>query len=101
MSILIRGMEMPKCCEYCRFSYALPNGDYDIYVKCAALNRLIPTDDKLKRDDCPLIELPTHGDLIDRDDLLWANRDADSMDDDSIMDRIWEAPAILEAEGVE
>ena len=42
--------------------------------------------------DCPLIELPPHGDLIDRDKL-------EIKDEWSLVgtDVIWDAPAVLEA----
>ena len=60
MSVLIK-MDFPQCCEECRFSRAFPVGEYDIMVKCTVLNRLIPFDGKPKRDDCPLIEIPTPG----------------------------------------
>ena len=63
MSILIKGMEMPKSCNECRFAvdgwcYAYPkqaNGD--------ALNRRVRTN------WCPLIEIQPHGRLIDADAL--------------------------------
>ena len=63
MSILIKGMDMPKNCQEC-----------DLYIEgaCYAKGyrdyRLIM--DKSKPDDCPLIELPPHGDLVDRNELL-------------------------------
>ena len=62
MSILIKGMDMPKNCKEC-----------DLYIEgaCYAKGyrdyRLIM--DKSKPDDCPLIELPPHGRLIDADEL--------------------------------
>lgn len=64
MSLLINGLDMPKCCCDCSL--------YDSAGFCA----LDPTrgfeDYNHKRpDDCTLVEIPTpHGDLIDRDDLL-------------------------------
>ena len=47
MSLVIKGMEMPKNCGDCWFEHA--------YEFCES-----------KYEDCPLIELPPHGDLIDR-----------------------------------
>ena len=55
MSVLIKGMEMPKHCGYCRFRY---DGI------CHALQKT-----QYAVTDCPLIALPDHGDLIDRDEL--------------------------------
>lgn len=62
MSILIKGMEMPKDCNkcpmtvdgYCRI-IGYPNGD--------ALNK------RYKPLWCPLVEIPPHGRLIDADRL--------------------------------
>ena len=60
MSILIRGMEMPKSCNECIMSIeqaCMINGNIisDYWTR---LDR--PT-------DCPLVELPPHGRLIDAD----------------------------------
>lgn len=66
MSILIRGMEMPETCDDCPFPYV--SASYDKYMECP-LSKYEPT--ALKRnDDCPLIEVPPHGRLIDADTLL-------------------------------
>lgn len=57
-SVLIRGMEMPKNCGECGLyiegaCYAKGYRDYRSIM------------DTAKPDDCPLIELPPHGRLID------------------------------------
>ena len=52
MSILIKGMEMPEHCGYCRFRY---DGI------CHALQKT-----QYNKEDCPLVTVPPHGDLIDR-----------------------------------
>ena len=65
MSILIKGMEMPKTCGECRFSvdgwcYAIAsNDDQPGYIK--------PYE---KAKWCPLVPVPPHGRLIDADALL-------------------------------
>lgn len=51
MGVYIKGMEMPKSCTDCWFEYA--------YEFCES-----------EYEDCPLIELPPHGRLIDADALL-------------------------------
>lgn len=59
MSVLIKGMEMPENCRECRFGYD---------DKCFAeqpFHRFFVGDTH----KCPLIELPTHGRLIDADAL--------------------------------
>ena len=58
MSILIRGMEMPKNCQECGLyiegaCYAKGYRDYRSIM------------DTAKPDDCPLVELPPRGRLID------------------------------------
>ena len=63
MSIIIKGMDMPKSCRTCPLNSAPPNG-------C-----LIWTINDIRKDkrnnDCPLVEIPTpHGRLIDKDELL-------------------------------
>ena len=71
MSILIKGIEMPKCCDACKFvtwsnlnqtagCYLVP---YD--VMCF---KNYSTEYRTKRSDyCPLVPVPPHGRLIDAD----------------------------------
>lgn len=74
MSILIRGMEMPKNCAVCRlekdlFGRAVCFG----YEDGRALHKddLPPVGNEERRPSwCPLVAIPTHGDLIDRDALM-------------------------------
>ena len=70
MSILIKGMEMPTSCRACHLKM---NCDDCEGWKCVCLplrkeigyfNELLA--DK-RRDDCPLIPVPDHGRLIDKD----------------------------------
>lgn len=62
MSVLIKGMEMPKTCDYCKFHEPFLDfaycdlGEMDMEYK-DIVNRRHP--------DCPLVEIPTpHGRLI-------------------------------------
>ena len=59
--ILIRGMEMPKNCSRCQFCFGANN--------ICPWTREYATSTK-RHPDCPLIELPPHGRLIDADKLL-------------------------------
>lgn len=63
--ILIRGMEMPTGCASCHFA----NFRIDSPVHyCKWLMRpFVRMTERLK--DCPLVELPEHGDLIDKEKL--------------------------------
>lgn len=82
MSILIKDMEMPKSCDTCDFGrlrYSFPwtdrkhgwncqvdfyhNGKYTKIREADYGKPVIPN-------DCPLIPVPPHGDLIDRDDFF-------------------------------
>ena len=58
MSILIKGMEMPKSCGFCELRYFDGDADFCPFVgdACGYGTRHV---------DCPLHELPEHGDLID------------------------------------
>lgn len=62
MSVLIKGAKPPSGCRWCYF-----NED----CKCALIVGcdFDDTNGTHRRKDCPLIELPDHGDLIDRDEL--------------------------------
>lgn len=61
MSILIRGMDMPKDCAECDIHNPLADTPY-----CRRLMQKIPREGRLK--NCPLVEVTTpHGRLIDAD----------------------------------
>ena len=78
MSVLIRGMEMPTSCDKC--IYSAWSNFYQIYA-CNAVRENEPVlfDGKqtkstacvrsARADNCPLVHVPEHGDLIDRDAL--------------------------------
>ena len=62
MSVIVMGMEMPALCQECDLyidgaCYAKGYRDYQSIM------------DMSKPDDCPLIEVPPHGRLIDADKL--------------------------------
>lgn len=61
MSLLLKGMDMPKNCYHCRFNYD---------NLCHALQLSFSYIRENDNISCPLIEIPTpHGRLIDADDL--------------------------------
>ena len=70
--ILIRGIEYPKSCADCEWIVQrFPGADY----WCKRTNTIIHAtwpSAKLnqKPDSCPIHELPPHGDLIDRDEVV-------------------------------
>ena len=63
MSIYIKGMEMPSSCEICPFV----DDDFleDYFGLCCSLTKERPHGNE-RLNSCPLIELPPHGDLVDR-----------------------------------
>ena len=59
MSVLIKGMEMPKNCDECE----LMTANYG----CAFVGAVGGESYRKRAWDCPLVEVPTpHGDLIDK-----------------------------------
>ncbi len=65
MSILIKGMEKPETCSKCPFCQF---DGLDLKLRCLVTDEDIFFDAKKKRaGNCPLVEIPPHGDLIDRD----------------------------------
>jgi hypothetical protein len=76
MSILIN-MEMPKNCMLCNF--CVEEADPANGEMCLVTGRLMPPCNHERLDDCPLIEVPPHGNLIDADainheDEIWKKK---------------------------
>lgn len=71
MSVLIKGMKMPSCCDVCTFSdwsnlHQTACCKMRDYEPCFEDHSMDYTEKRA--DFCPLIEVPEpHGDLIDRD----------------------------------
>ena len=63
--VFIKGVKMPKSCSVCRIA----DWEYDC---CPVADRknIIMTDTSGRPDFCPLVEVPDHGDLIDRDEAI-------------------------------
>lgn len=101
MSILIKGIEMPKNCNKCPLHFYEGQG-----ICCC---RALPAIDdgeilkpwKNKRKDCPLIPVPPHGRLIDADALTLAVNDFPYGYRGVIWAEIAVAPTIIPAEEVE
>lgn len=66
MSILIKGMEMPRNCWECEFN----KSTFDRMDFCTLTNKQYNWGLSERPSDCPLIEVPLHGRLIDADELL-------------------------------
>lgn len=72
MSIVIKGMEMPKNCGECKFCRMTYTQYGEIFsADCTIKDFPIKWSELDLRDGlCPLIELPPHGRLIDADDFF-------------------------------
>ena len=87
MSVLIKGMEMPKHCLYC----PLRNDEDDCAVQ--ELQNWRDWDDM--KAGCPLVEVPaSHGRLIDADALMESFVGFTEAGIDGINDKISDAPTI-------
>jgi len=76
VSILIKGMEMPKRCLDCPFLITRDNDD--CILQSDEANAKFESWDDMKA-SCPLIELPPHGRLADLDKMINDFWDCDSM----------------------
>ena len=85
--ILIKGMEMPNVCAYCFIDSSECNLHSSVNIW------------RERHPDCPLIELPPHGRLIDADELvrIWTGAQFYG----SIKPIVDARPTIIEAEGSE
>ena len=101
MSVIVRGMEMPKNCSGCPLNYD--------QMACKVTGTRWWSDtmvlmgfdsDKERLYDCPLVEIPTpHGRLIDADELvrIWTGAKFYG----SIKPIVDARPTVIEAEGSE
>ena len=88
MSVLIKGMKMPTSCNACMF---------DVYGLCL-INKNIEGKDELTH-SCPLVPVPPHGDLIDRDKIAYFKDDSNLADFDyAYRSQINSMPTIIPAE---
>lgn len=99
MSILIKGMEMPRRCEKCDLAY----DDYGYFV-CPFTKASYKS--KQRPSWCPLIELPPHGRLIDADaaalKIWWDLRLPSNLANAQFfVNELREMPTVIESEGEE
>ena len=60
MSVIVKGLEMPKICGQCQIKLGI-DCEFWKHVRSVSLDR---------HKDCPLTPVPPHGDLIDRDQFI-------------------------------
>lgn len=69
MSVIIKGMKMPKSCDSCDLIQFDDEG-LEAHCPLSPYYRWCGTPPDYKPEGCLLVEVPTpHGDLVDRDDL--------------------------------
>ena len=74
MSVLIKGVDIPKNCGSCRFMYK-QSGEWHeeeviVYMcACCSQGTAEPEYDNSRAPYCPLVPVPPHGRLIDADEL--------------------------------
>ena len=71
MSILIKGMKMPKDCPYCPLAHWNFKNEF---TGCEIVKKYFSQEEMYadsKPDFCPLVEIPPHGRLIDADAIDW------------------------------
>ena len=74
MSILIKGAKMPENCFRCPMGYRYGDVD-DAKLMCTITAKVVSIGESMDiMKNCPLVEIPTHGRLIDKDkleDVFW------------------------------
>ena len=100
MTVLIKGMKMPKTCEECALNY-------DSFACIKTGSRFFRDKDsefdpfKARLEDCPLVPVPPHGDLIERDaayDKIAEQEGGNYVDMDAVDMGLSETPVIIPAE---
>lgn len=70
MSILIKGAELPKSCERCSLCYFQIKGTNGNKCFCEITHKAMTEHETWggRHPDCPLVDIPPHGRLIDADE---------------------------------
>lgn len=102
MSVIIKGMKMPKSCDSCDL-IQFDDEELEAHCPLSPYYRWCGTPPDYRPEGCPLVEVPTpHGRLIDDFKLLRALIKAfpnQSMNFYDTLERVIdEAPTIIEAE---
>ena len=97
MSVLIKGMEMPKCCSEC---FALDDsGDYPFCLITQETRGYTFHRREVRMPKCPLVGVPPHGRLIDADAIPWENQTMTYDDEWAIKAYdLEQMPTVIEAE---
>ena len=106
MNVIVKNMEMPKNCGECPFIFSSWGIEY--YCHLAESSTSAEYVGREKMTNCPLIELPPHGDLVDLSDMIHPNDSMRHMTIDEQLRRTCEGWStdkkqyvVIEAEGSE
>lgn len=108
MSVLIKGIEMPKCCGDCRFMHAgvYDGREYPCYCYATPSGMPIkPSETDIRDGLCPLVGLPTpHGRLVEFIDVVVTDDEDTGTEEMNVGEAISaylkmrSAPTVIEAE---
>lgn len=98
MSVLIKGMEMPKNCQQCPLYLQSMDSERNVYEGCAVTQNQYNLGLPYRPSDCPLVEVPPHGALIDVDKIHWTGGTWESDFDYVIKKQVNMMPTVIEAE---
>lgn len=99
-SILIKGMKKPENCFHCPMGYRYGEVD-DAKLMCTITVKVIPLGESLDiMKNCPLVEIPPHGRLIDASEtaIKLSCRDLDITTIKNLHELLMEIPTVIEAE---
>ena len=106
MSVLIKGMEMPKNCDECRIMvFEDTNCVPELFCGFPIVFKAHPQGVGHRPDYCPLVEVPPHGRLIDADALKEKMKIVTRTAIQEIVEydinayKVDDAPTIIESEG--
>ena len=109
--IVIEGLAMPKSCFDCPVAHPALGNLGAAILGCPLIGKTIsaPFCEEKRMDNCPLIPVPEHGDLIDRDalkeqleyvaSLEWNQRVGASPGIECAIDMLDDAQTIIKADG--
>ena len=99
MSVIVKNMKMPKNCGECPFIFSSWGIEY--YCHLAESSTSAEYVGREKMTNCPLIELPPHGRLIDADKLANETFYGATSAPYITYWKFVNAPTVIEAEGSE
>lgn len=108
MSVVVKGMDMPESCEECSFHCYHTAGKYVCLATPMFYPMNLANNKGIRKDWCPLIEVPApHGRLIDADALIARmESDAEQMEEPiaqmftyAAINDVKHSETVIEAEG--